>query len=184
MKYSRILSVLIATALVVVACNGESNQVGGESPADPDTPTTVHIDADEESENLQDRFPDPETWAADHPQPEDGVPFFLAITFNVGPTFEGESIEVKLDGEPIVNGSWVPPDDSDGHGCPDPYKLILEPGTHSIEAVTGSGETLNESFDHIGEANASIQYRHPDEWPELDEPTMVWTISEGPPICE
>jgi hypothetical protein len=40
MRYSRILSVLTATALVVVACSGESDPVGGETPADPDTSTT------------------------------------------------------------------------------------------------------------------------------------------------
>jgi hypothetical protein len=43
-KYSRTLYVLLATALVVVACASESDPVGGEAPADPDTPiTTIEI---------------------------------------------------------------------------------------------------------------------------------------------
>lgn len=52
MRYLRTLSVMIAMASVVVACNRESDLVGGETPADPDTPTTVDSHDDTEPRPL------------------------------------------------------------------------------------------------------------------------------------
>lgn len=101
----------------------------------------------------------------------------------MGPSFEGESIVVRLDGDVLVAGSWVPPEDSGDHECPDPYELMLESGPHEIEVVTGSGATLNEDFDLESEAHATMQYRDPEAWPELSEPTIVWMIEDGPPVC-
>jgi hypothetical protein len=101
----------------------------------------------------------------------------------VGPSFDGESIEVRLDGEALVAGSWVPAEDNDDHECPDPYELMLESGTHEIDVVTGSGATLIETFDLASEAHAIMQYRDPEAWPELSEPTIVWMIEDGAPVC-
>ncbi len=41
MKYSPTLSLIVAMVMLVAACGGEADPVGGETPADPDTPTTA-----------------------------------------------------------------------------------------------------------------------------------------------
>ena len=127
-------------------------------------------------------LPDSESWADENPQPSDGTPLDLAIDFIIGPGFEGETVEVRLDGELVVEGSGNP--DPDEHHCGfGPYRLIIESGTHEIEATTGSGESLVESFDLTTESSGHVFYRHPSADSELGQPELSWQLYEGPWSC-
>ena len=77
-----------------------------------------------------------------------------------------------------------PPDDPDAHSCGyGPYSLMVHTGTHEIEAVTGSGEALIESFDLTVESQGNIIYRHPSADSELDEPILSWQLYEQAYMC-
>jgi hypothetical protein len=43
---------------------------------------------------------------------------------------------------------------------------------------------LVESFELATESTGNISLRDPSGWPELDEPTIVWMLNEGPWFCE
>ncbi len=71
-------------------------------------------------------LPDSESWAGENPQPSEGTPLDLAIDFIIGPGFDGETVEVRLDGELIVAGSGNP--DPDEHHCGFGYRAFSTAG--------------------------------------------------------
>jgi len=127
-------------------------------------------------------LPDSGSWMEENPQPSEGTPFHLTIAFIIGDGFDGETVEVRLDGELVVSGTGNP--DPDEHFCwYGPYPLIVDAGTHEVEAITGSGESFAENFDLTGESTGSVIYRHPSADSELDQPELSWQLYEGPPLC-
>ena len=169
--------VVLVLSLMLAACvSTSSTTTEHRTPSQPATTTDFHGDPDDEA-----GFPASEAWAAENPQPADGIQLDLAISAFFGDGFEGESIEVRLDGELIVAGTALPPEDPDEHTCPaGPYSVILNPGIHEIEAVTGSGESVSESFDLTELAMGNIFYTHPSSDPgEMDEPVISWELYGG-----
>jgi hypothetical protein len=128
-------------------------------------------------------LPTPESWTAEHPQSSEGIPFHLVVDMFVGDDFEGESVEVSIDGARIVEGV--------GHANPDehcnwygPYLLMLDHGSHQIEVTTGDGLALSESFDLEVESHAVIMYKHPSSDPqEMTTPELTMLSSRGRPGC-
>ena len=127
-------------------------------------------------------LPDSESWADANPQPSDGTPLDLVVAFIIGDGFDGETVEVRLDGELIVSGKGNP--DPDEHHCGfGPYRLMVDSGAHEIEVITGSGESFVESFDLSVGSFGTVFYRHPSADSELDEPELSWQLYEGPWFC-
>ncbi len=52
--------------------------------------------------------------------------------------------------------------------------------------MTGSGESVSESFELTELSMGNIFYRHPSSDPgEMEEPTITWELYEGQPyVCE
>ncbi len=127
-------------------------------------------------------LPDSESWTDENPQPSEGTALDLAVIFVIGEGFDGETAEVRLDGELVVAGLGNP--DPDEHHCGyGPYRLIVDSGTHEIEVITGSGESFVESFDLTVESFGNVFYRHPSADSELDEPELTWQLYERPWFC-
>ena len=177
------LVVVLAFSLMVAACGstpegGTKSTEPASTPAEPTPTTSFHGDPDTEA-----GFPSSESWAAGNPQPSDGVQLDLAINPFVGQDFESEPLEVRLDGELIVSGT-VLPQDPDAHLCPiGPYSVVLEPGSHQIEALTGSGESVSETFDLTELSMGNILYRHPSSG--TSDPEISWELYDGQGyVCE
>ncbi len=127
-------------------------------------------------------LPESGSWLEENPQPSDGTTLHLTIAFIIDHGFDGETVEVRLDGELVVSGTGNP--DPDEHFCwYGAYPLIVDAGTHEIAAITGSGESFAVSFDLTGESTGNVIYRHPSADSELDQPELSWQLSEGPPLC-
>lgn len=181
-RFRQTAAVLVVTPLLVACESTTSATIDHDSQPEPVATTAFHGDPDTEA-----GFPASEAWAAENPQPVDGVQLDLAINAFSGEGFAGESIEVRLDGELIVAGTAYPPEDPDVHTCPaGPYTVILSPGTHEIEAVTGSGDSMLESFELSELSMGNVLYRHPSSDPgEMDAPTISWELYSGQGyVCE
>jgi hypothetical protein len=142
---------LMVLASLIAACGDDADAGSSE----PSSAVSSEEEADGEAE-----LPDSESWAADNPQPTGGTPLNLALVTG----FDGEVVEVRVDGEPVVAGSWnLDPDDHHcGYG---PYSVMTDPGPHKVEVITSSGVELVESFELATESTGNISLRDPPAGP-------------------
>ena len=143
----------------------------------------VLVGCGESRSSLGPELPTSESWTAEHSQPSEGVPFHLVVDMFVGDDFEGETVEVSVDGGLVVEGV--------GHANPDehcnwygPYLLMLDRGSHEIAVTTGDGLVLSESFDADVESHFIVMYKHPSSDPqEMTAPELTVLTGEGRPGC-
>lgn len=128
-------------------------------------------------------LPDAESWVAENPQREDGVPLHIVVDMLVLDDFDGVKIEVSVDGELIVQGV--------GHARPEmhcnwygPYVVVLDAGSHEIEAVTGDGLTLSDVIHLDTESHVIVMYQNSVDGQEgPGKPTGDIYPSTGRPGC-
>ena len=160
---------VLVVAVILAACESTDTTSGGVDTSTTVAGTTTPVAPDPD---IEAGFPETDSWEAEHPQPSDGVPLEFAISAYEG--VEGETLEVYLDGELIVAGTVVHPEDPDEHLCPaGPYIVKLGPGIHEIELVAGSGESLIDGFELEERAMGNIIYE-----PGSD-PAIRWELYTG-----
>lgn len=127
-------------------------------------------------------LPEPNAWAASHPQPSEGVPFHLVIDFFVDDRFTAETVTVTIDGETIVQGA--------GTSRPEKhcnwwiYELRLPSGEHTVEFSTAAGLATTNTFALDEEATGLAQYLDLEDYDGSGEmPQIRWSTQPGPVGC-